>query len=165
VIRGFVSAPQRIASLDASCAARIPPVHTPGAYPATLAAAAPATLVSGPEPGTPARHAATVAAGALADATIRWYYASAPHGPGLRGGDFTVSGGAPLRFRLNGVRFVSDARVDGPGTWRPETGRVHGVLVVKPNGRPAVQVTVDWDQRSSIARATVGRASLSLPAP
>jgi pimeloyl-ACP methyl ester carboxylesterase len=165
VIRGFVSAPQRLASLDVSCAARIPPVHTPGAYPATLAAAAPATLVSGSDPGTPARQAATVAAGALADATIRWYYSSEADGPGLRGGNFTVTGGVPLRFGLKGVRFVSDATVDGPGTWRRETGRVHGALVVTPDGGAAVRVTVDWDQRASTARATVGGATLSLPAP
>jgi pimeloyl-ACP methyl ester carboxylesterase len=165
VIRAFVSAPRRLASLDASCADRIPPIHTPGAYPATLSAAAPATLVSGPDPGPDARRAVTIAAGALADATMRWYYSSSARGPGLRGGDFTVSGGAPLRFRLSGVRFVSDATVDGPGTWDPPTGRVHGTLVVQPDGGAPVQVTVDWDQRTPVATATVGGASLSLPAP
>jgi hypothetical protein len=165
VIRAFVQAPQRLATLDASCADRIPAVHTPSAYPPTLAAAAPATLVSGPDPGADARRAVTVAAGALADATMRWYYSSAAHGPGLRGGDFTVSGGAPLRFGLSGVRFVSDATVDGPGTWDPPTGRVHGTLVVHPDGGAPVQVTLDWDQRASMATATAGGASLSLPAP
>ena len=51
VIRGFVRAPARLASLDTSCTQRIPPVHTAGAYPLTLADALPATVTVGPDPG------------------------------------------------------------------------------------------------------------------
>ena len=54
VIRSFLRG-----ALDSACAASIPALHTPD-YPLTLAAAAPATLVSGPDPGEPARRAATV---------------------------------------------------------------------------------------------------------
>ena len=46
VIRSFLRS-----DLDDGCAALIPAVHTASAYPLTLAAAAPATLVSGPDPG------------------------------------------------------------------------------------------------------------------
>ncbi len=41
MIRGFVRAPRRLQSLDTGCAARIPHVHTAGAYPLRLADAAP----------------------------------------------------------------------------------------------------------------------------
>jgi hypothetical protein len=85
IMRAFVIAPRRLRSIDARCAAAIPPVHTAGAYPARLADAAAAELVSGADPGPNARRAATVAAGALADATIRWWYSRSRRGLGLRG--------------------------------------------------------------------------------
>jgi pimeloyl-ACP methyl ester carboxylesterase len=167
IIRRFVQAPQRLKQLDARCAGAIPPLHTPGAYPATLADAPQAQLVSGPDPGVDARRAATVAAGSLADASIRWYYSGATHGPGLRSGGFTAKSKADgAHFKLNGVGFVSDATVDGTGRWSAGgSGGYHGDLVVTRPGQPAIEVTVDWNQRASTARATVGGATLSLPAP
>ena len=65
VMRRFVSAPQQLARLDTRCASEIPHIHTPGAYPASFAGTAAATLVSGPDPGIFARRAATLAAGHL----------------------------------------------------------------------------------------------------
>jgi hypothetical protein len=165
IVRDFTTAPQRLKSIDARCAAQIPPVHTPGAYPSTFAAATPATVLSGPDPGEDGRRAVTVATGALGDAIMRWYYSSARHGPGLRGGNFTAAPGGSVRFQLRGVRFVSDATVDGTGTWQFGTARVHGNLVVSRAGAAPVRVTVDWTQRVSTALATVGSASLTLPAP
>jgi hypothetical protein len=167
IIRSFVGAPQRLPQLDARCAAAIPPEHTPGAYPQALANAPEALVLSGPDPGEQAKRAVTVAAGALADASIRFYYSGARSGAGLRGGNFTASpnsGGA--RFQLRGVRFVSDATVDGTGTWQTgSNGRFHGDLVVSQPGAAPVHVTVDWNQRVSTALATIGGTSLTLPAP
>jgi pimeloyl-ACP methyl ester carboxylesterase len=160
IIRAFVSAPQQLASLDASCADATPPLHTAGAYPQTLADATPATLVSGPDPGLTARRAATIAAGALADATIRRYYSGGKVGPGLRGGRFTATGDQLVRLRLIGVAFTEDTLVSGPATWRPATGEVNGTLTVA-----GVKVGLHWTQASAAATATVGGAVLTLPAP
>jgi hypothetical protein len=167
IIRRFVSSPGRLAQLDARCADAIPPVHTPGAYPVALADAPQAIVLTGPDPGADAKRAVTVAAGALADASIRWYYSSARNGPGLRGGTFTAAPTAEgVRFQFHGVRFVSDATVNGSGTWQiGGSGRFHGELVVSVPGAAPVHVTVDWNQRVSTALATVGGASLTLPAP
>lgn len=165
IIRGFVRAPARIARLDASCAGRIPPIHTPGAYPRTLGAAGAATLASGPDPGLDARRAATVAAGALGDAVIRRVYSGAAKGPGLRGGAFSVRGDEPARFHLRAIRFVADATVDGHATWRPSAGAAAGTLTVRPPRGGRIVVGLRWTQRSTTARATVGRSVLSLPAP
>ena len=165
VVRGFVRAPQRLASLDVGCTAEIPPVHTAGAYPAQLDAAAPATLVAGPDPGERVRRAVTVAAGALADAPVRWFFTGGARGPGLRGGRFTASGAGPVRFGFNRVRFVRDATVSGTGTWRAADGAHAGRLVVAGAGLPAVSVALTWTQRSRLATARVGGATLSLPAP
>jgi pimeloyl-ACP methyl ester carboxylesterase len=165
IIRDFTSAPQRLKSLDARCGDTIPAVHTPGAYPAAFADASEAIVLSGPDPGDDSKRAVTVAAGALGDAVIRWYYSSATHGPGLRGGDFTAAPDHDVRFQLRDVRFVSDATVSGTGLWRLSDGRVHGELVVKRPGVADVEVSVDWNQRVGTALATVGGASLTLPAP
>ena len=59
VIRAFVRAPGKLQSLDARCAGHIPPVHTPGAYPASFADVPPATVLSGPDPGEDAQRAVT----------------------------------------------------------------------------------------------------------
>lgn len=165
IIREFIRAPKRLDSLNARCAPRIPQVHTAGSYPRRLADTTAATLVSGRDPGLRARRAAVIAAGALADAPIRWFYSGAATGPGLRGGSFSVRGESPLRLRFDGVRFVEDATVDGRGSWRPEDGRMRGTLVVRfPRGQP-VRVRLAWNQRSRFARARIGSARLRLPAP
>ena len=143
-----------LATFGASCADRIPPVHTPGAYPLRLGDAAPAALAAGADPGVGARRAAAVAANALADATIRYFYSGVGHGPGLRGGSFTARGDEPTRFRLRGVRYVLDARVRGTGSWRLSNGAVHGSLVVAPDSGEEVRVKVSWKQSSRLARAS-----------
>jgi TAP-like protein len=166
IIRGFVRAPARLATLDTSCAARIPPVHTAGGYPRRLADAAPATLVSGPDPGLAARRAVTVAAGALADAPVRWWWSEEHQGTGLRGGSFTAHGYPLVRLRLDRVRFAADAPVSGHGSWRFTDGAVRGTLrVALPGGGQKVRVELSWKQRTSLGRARVGAAVLSLPAP
>jgi hypothetical protein len=135
----------------------VPAVHVPD-YPLTLAAAAPAALISGPDPGERARRAATVAAQAFADATMRVVYNGGTRlGAGLRGGRFVLSGS---RIRLDDVRFVRDATVRGSGTWTWSTGAVDATLRVA-----GVTVRVRWTQATPLATATIGGAVLSLPAP
>jgi hypothetical protein len=152
VIRSFLRG-----ALDASCAASIPALHTPD-YPLTLAAAAPATLVSGPDPGETARRAATVAAQAFADATMRWVYTGGGRvGAGLRGGRFVARGD---ELTLDRVRFVRDRTVSGAGTYKAATGAVDALLTVA-----GVTVRVAWTQATPQARAEIGGAVLTLPAP
>ena len=164
VIRGFVIAPARLARLDTGCAARIPPLHTPGAYVRRLRAVTAAALDSGPDPGRQARRAATVAARAFADAAMQRQTTGAARGLGLRGGTFTAASGDPLRLHLAAVRYVADASVSGTGTYREDGGGVAAALTVTAGGR-RYAVTVGWTQRSRYARARIGAAVLSLPAP
>jgi pimeloyl-ACP methyl ester carboxylesterase len=165
IIRGFVRAPERLATLDTSCTRSIPPVHTAGSYPRRLADALPATLVSGPALALERRQAVTVAAGALADAPVRYWFAGEARGPGLRGGSFTAKGYPFLRLRLRRVRFAGDAAVSGTGSWRFSDGATRGTLTVRMPGGGSVGVRVAWDQRSQLARARVGGSVLTLPAP
>jgi pimeloyl-ACP methyl ester carboxylesterase len=165
VIRAFVRSPSRLHSLDTSCTGRIPPLHTAGAYPRLLAAASPAALGAGPDPGIEARRAATVAAGAIADATVRRFYSGANRGPGLRGGSFRAVGDEPTRFTLSDVRFVRDATVFGSARWRLSDGAVHARLTVRSTNGPRFHFTLDWKQRSRFATARTGATTLSLPVP
>ena len=95
---------------------------------------------------------------------MRYVATGAARGVGLRGGLFTVNGAAVLHFRLHGIRFVPDARVDGTGTYRGSDGAVRSQLTVTV-GRRRFLVRAIWTQATSFARARLGRAVLSLPAP
>jgi len=152
VIRSFLRG-----ALNSSCAGSIPALHLPD-YPLTLGAAVPATLVSGPDPGETARRAATVAAQAFADATMRSIYTGgARFGAGLRGGRFVARG---EKLTLERVRFVSDQVVSGTGTFEAGTGAVDATLTVA-----GATVHVTWTQATPQATARIGDSVLTLPAP
>ena len=140
-------------------------MHTAGAYPLRLADAAPARLVSGPDPGVQSRRAVTVAAGALADAPVRYWFSGAARGSGLRGGSFTAKGYPFVRLRLRRVRSAGDVTVSGTGSWRLSDGATRGTLAVTLPDDDVAHVELAWDQRSRLARARVGGSVLSLPAP
>jgi len=161
IIREFVRAPAKLATIDARCGDAIPAVHTPGAYPRAFAGVT-AASASGADPGERARRASVVAAGAFADAVIRNIYGGVGKGPGLRGGSFTVKGD---RFTLRGVRFTSDATVEGTGTYRGSDGAVRAKLSVKAPGGGPVRVALAWDQRSTLGTARIGSRSVTFPAP
>ena len=122
-------------------------------------------MTSGPDPGPVDVRAATVAAGALADVTIRRSWGGADRGTGLRGGRFSARGDARQRLRLTAVRFTGDSEVSGTGHWVPGRGAVDGRLRVRVPGGRVVGVALRWTQRTPWARARVGTTTLSLPAP
>src|SRR6201986_4425192 len=103
----------------------------------------------------------TVAAGALADATIRAATFHSDRGAGLRGGSWHRHGGS---FALRAVRFTRDTTVSGHGSYRFRDGSTRGRLRVR-QGQRSVSVVLSWDQRSRWALARVGSTSLTLPAP
>jgi pimeloyl-ACP methyl ester carboxylesterase len=156
IIDRFTARPSKLQTMNVSCAAKIPPIQTPGEYPRTLASAPAATVVSG-RVSLAGRRAAWVAAQTAGDAAITYYYGAAAHGPGLRGGSFTVK---RSRFTLHADRLVSDATATGTFTDDAATGGITGTITVA--GYP---VHVSYTQRSTYARATIGHATLKLPSP
>ena len=164
IIDRFSARPKRLQRMNVSCAARIPPIHTPGEYPETLGGAPRAAIVSG-HAGNVARRAAWVAAQTAADAAIRYYYVYV-NGPGLRGGGFKVTSlkSGAYRFTLHHDRFVGDAASDGSFTQNPANNAIRGTIVVHAAGR-RYRVGISWTQRTTYARATLGGATLRLPAP
>jgi pimeloyl-ACP methyl ester carboxylesterase len=165
IIDRFTARPGRLQRMNVACAAKIPPIHTPGEYPEALASAPRATVVSGPDLRNTARRAAWVAAQTAADAAIRYYYVYV-NGAGLRGGGFTVASLASgaYRFTLHGDRFVADAASDGTFTWNPSNNAIRGTIAVHAAGR-RYRVAISWTEPRTYARATLNGAALKLPAP
>jgi pimeloyl-ACP methyl ester carboxylesterase len=165
IIRAFFAEPGRLRSLDTTCAGRIPPVHTPGAFPRRLADAAAARLVAGPDPGITARRAVTVAVQTLGDAVACRVGDAQEAGRGLRGGRFTAHGGRIARIRLAATRFVDDAAVHGLARVRIRGGIVDARLAVHLPDGGVTRVAVHWSAASREASATLGDTRLRLPAP
>ena len=164
VIRAFVRAPERLASL-APAAPPESPTSTRRAPTRCGWRRDSRNARVGPGPGVQSRRAVTVAAGALADAPVRYWFSGAARGAGLRGGSFTAKGYPFVRLRLRGVRFAGDAPVSGTGSWRFSDGATRGTLAVRLPSGGVVHVKLSWTQRSLLARARVGSSILSLPAP
>lgn len=165
IIDRFTARPARLQRMNISCAAKIPPIHTPGEYPAALAASPRATVVSGADPGNTARRAAWVAAQTAADAAIRYYYVYV-NGPGLRGGGFKVASlkSGAYRFTLHDDRFVADAPSDGTFTWNPANNAIRGTVTVRA-ASGGYRVGLSWTQRDTYARLTLHGVTLKLPSP
>jgi hypothetical protein len=150
---------------DTTClATEYQEVRTVEAFPLRLADVVPAVGV-GEQPGRVAR-AVTDTVG---DVFPRWLSAYGLDGVGLRGGRFTSTGLDRVRFRLTGLRYVTDLKVTGSMTWDRATGAIEAE--VRFIGGASGRLTVAWTDYDTHAMATVsgtidGEAvDLILPAP
>jgi pimeloyl-ACP methyl ester carboxylesterase len=168
----FVRHPERLQSMDVSCASRIPEVRVVGEFPRRLSGATPATPAKGNQAGTAGLKLATVGAAAVGDAIAQWWYLPGSRGHGLRGGWFTAEGDESVSLDLHKLRFVADAIVDGTAAWNTSTGRVSArVSVTGPRGVTAT-LQLRWNDLARRSRATVGgqtgsgaHLAATLPAP
>jgi pimeloyl-ACP methyl ester carboxylesterase len=164
VVREFVTAPTALSSRDAACASRVPPIHTPGAFPRRLAGAVRAHVVVG-RPSDWVRRAATVATEAMADATQTWWSDEGARGRGLYGGRFRgIENGSNVRMILTGARFVSNAAVTGAGLWNFSSGRASASLTVSQAGRRR-RFVISYSQINPLATVRSGASVMTLPAP
>jgi pimeloyl-ACP methyl ester carboxylesterase len=145
VYQTFVADPAGLPTQNVSCAAKIAPVHTVGSYPLHLAQAAPARRAAGDKAGRQALQAASVAVDAVGDEISRSAYLVSGTDLGLRGGHVTLRQTATgVTMRLIGVRWVTDATIDGTATWNQATGAVTARLTVYPRRGAAVRLTATW---------------------
>jgi len=172
LVRGFVRHPERLQSMDMSCASRIPEVRAVGEFPRRLSGATPAIPRKGNQAKASGLRLAAVGAAAVGDAIAQWWYLPGSRGQGLRGGWFDADGDESVQLDLHKVRFVANATVDGRATWNTGTGLVTGRVVVKgPRGVNAT-VRMRWHDLARHPRATLtgrtgsgARLSAFLPAP
>ena len=144
IYQRFVSDPGGLAGENTSCAARVAPIHTVGSYPRRLAGVVPASPLPGNQAGRQALRAATMALASVGDEVSRWPLLSGYRDLGLRGGRVAFSGGTHLKIALHGVRWVSDAVIDGTAFWDQSSGRVTARLAVHPDRGAVVRVTARW---------------------
>jgi pimeloyl-ACP methyl ester carboxylesterase len=167
IYQRFVLRPGQLHSESTSCAARVTPIHTVGSYPRLLADAVPATATRGNTAGRPALQAAATAVASVADELSRFRLLSGSKDPGLRGGQVTFTPGATLGVRLHGVRWVSDATIDGTAAFSQRTGVATASLVVHLAHGPAVHLTARWQPfgpQSRLAVITGSQGSSQLAA-
>jgi len=172
IYRRFITDPAGLASQDTSCAARVSPVHTVGTYPVRLADAAPATRAAGNRAGGQALRAAAVAVASVGDEVSRWPLLSGDQDLGLRGGTISFTPGRGLKIALHGVRWVSDALIDGTATWNASAGWVTARLTVYPDSGRPVRLTARWrpfgaQDQPAVIRGHQGtrRLAATCPAP
>ena len=172
LVRTFVRQPERLQTMDVSCASRIPEVRVVGDFPRRLSGATPAIPGKGNRAGAAGLKLAAVAAAAVGDAIAQWWYLPGSRGHGLRGGWFTTEGDQSVRLDLHKVRFVADATVEGGAAWDTGTGRVTARVAVKGPGGATATLRLRWNDLARHPRATVsGRTgsgahlTATLPAP
>ena len=172
LVREFVRHPERLRTMDTSCAGRIPEVRVVGQFPRRLSGATPATPAKGNRAGTAGLKLAAVGAAAVGDAIAQWWYLPGSRGHGLRGGWFTTEGDESVGLELHKLRFVADTTVDGTATWNTSTGRVTARVTVKGRNGVAATLKLRWNDLARRSRATVsGRTgsgahlAATLPAP
>jgi pimeloyl-ACP methyl ester carboxylesterase len=172
LVRQFVRHPERLQTMDVSCASRIPEVRVVGEFPRRLSGATPATARKGNQAGTAGLKLAAVGAAAVGDAIAQWWYLPGSRGHGLRGGWFTAEGDASVKLDLHKVRFVADTVVDGTATWNTGTGRVTAQVKVKGPHSATTTLRMRWNDLARHPRASLSghtgsgsRLTATLPAP
>jgi pimeloyl-ACP methyl ester carboxylesterase len=169
IYQRFVLDPGNLQHENASCAARVTPVHTVGAYPRHLAGVAPATPGPGNAAGRRARQAAAAALASAGDELSRFPLLDGNRDLGLRGGAVTFTGNG-LLATMHDVRWVTGARTDGTARLDPATGLVTARLTVRYGGG-TVRLTARWllfaaqDQPASITGTAGSRRLAATLAP
>jgi pimeloyl-ACP methyl ester carboxylesterase len=175
LIRAFVAAPAQLDSLDASCAAQVPPIHAVGVYAAALAEQPPLEAAGAGTPSPAALRLASAVVATAGDAVARDGAIAASVDHGLHGGKVTVGeGGATLT--LAGDQLVPGVAVSGTIRLSPAPDPLDGQNVIAhlTATAPGVHVasfTAAWTTQGAGALAqVVGTAggepvAGTLPAP
>jgi pimeloyl-ACP methyl ester carboxylesterase len=169
IYRSFIRQPGKLATLDTSCAATVPEVHTLGAFATTVSGVTPATVSAGHE-SLLDRRLAAVAVAAAGDAAYRYQYVDTNRELGLRGGSVrysTDASGNVITAHLKGVQWTGDTWVDGSITTDYYGLGAAGALRIHDAAGHVLTVQMHWATTSphTVAQVTTATASLELPAP
>jgi pimeloyl-ACP methyl ester carboxylesterase len=174
LVRAFVERPSALASLDASCASSVPPIHAVGVFPASLSAQPPLA----PDPGTSAPPGALrLAAAAIdtaGDAIARWEATEDRGDHGLHGGTIKVAANGSS-LTLHGDELVAGVPVSGTVTLSaavPATGgqSASARLTIPASAGGGATLQASWTTAGTAPAHTSGKAAGApvagtLPAP
>ena len=168
LVQAFVRSPAAIDTMDASCAAAVPPIRTVGSYPESVARVTAATPAPGSHPPINDLRLVAAAVATAGDAVARSQGIGAVRDAGLHGGTVRTTGSGD-HLTLAGDQLVPGVAVSG--TVRVGETVVTALLgVVGPSGR-SVDLTASWPVTGATAVAQVtatagGRAfTATCPAP
>ncbi len=155
---------------DTSCAAQYSEIRHVESFPLTLAAAVPAPQGGTVHSSADDRRLVDVVMNTVADIPPRWFTNYDGTGVGLRGGRFSYSGGADVKFKLKDVRWVDDVSVSGTLDWNRTTGWITATVTAAGPGNESGELHLrwrDWDIHAiaSVQGQVGGRpVGLALPA-
>jgi pimeloyl-ACP methyl ester carboxylesterase len=167
IIQAFVTDPDALWSLNASCAAAIPSNRAVGAYPGNLSSVSPAALTSG-QAGATTLKLAAAAVQTAGDAVARYESVGASPDAGLYGGTVTASSSGG-QLKLSNDELVPGVKVSGTVTIGATT--ITADLTARAAGHTVTSIKGSWPLYGGSARAavtfTAGAASGSgwTPAP
>ena len=175
LVQEFVADPQAIASLNTSCAAAVPAIHTVGVYPATLAQEPPLTPSSGSSASPTALRLASAAVATAGDAIARYQSIEGSADHGLFGGRVRAKRGGELLI-LHRDQLIPGVAVSGTVTLRADPNPLSGddalaTLTVRASGAARAHFSARWSTAGEDALAVlsgaVGRETVSgsTPAP
>jgi pimeloyl-ACP methyl ester carboxylesterase len=151
IIQAFVTDPDALWSLNASCAAAIPSNRAVGAYPGNLSSVSPATLTSGQAVATTLKLAAA-AVQTAGDAVARYESVGASPDAGLYGGTVTASSSGG-QLKLTGDELVPGVKVSGTVTIGATT--VTADLTARAAGHAVTSIKGSWPLYGGSAKAAV----------
>ncbi len=129
IVQEFVGDPAAVQSMDASCAASVPAVHTVGLYPAGLSGEAPLSPAPGIEASPEDLRLAAAAVATAGDAVARDEALEVESDVGLQGGTVTASHGGG-RLTLVRDQLIAGVRVSGTVTLTPAPDPEDGEAVL-----------------------------------
>ncbi len=175
LVQAFVSDPQAIDSLDASCAPAVPPIHTVGVYATQLSEEPPLSAAPGSDAPLADLELAAAAVSTAGDAIARYDAIEAKLDHGLAGGTVLASKNGSL-LSLRRDRLLADVAVSGsvrlvPAPDPEDGDMVLASLTAKAPGVRAASFTATWTTAGADVDAevvgAVGSQALagSMPAP
>jgi hypothetical protein len=175
LVQAFVAHPAAIHSLDASCAATVPPIHAVGVYADHLAQQPPITALPGSGTSPAALRLAAAAVSTTDDAVARSGAIEASSDHGLFGGTVSFKHGETL-VKLRGDRLLPGVAVSGTVKLTKAPLALDGelasaTLTAVAAGMPRGSFTASWTTSGAGAEALVsghvGDESIAgtMPAP
>jgi pimeloyl-ACP methyl ester carboxylesterase len=159
LVQAFVRQPEKLATLDASCAKQIPEIRAVGTFVQRSFDAAPAEARAGNKAGPAALKLAAVATSLAGDANFRFNTYFVPAGVSLRGGNWKVletSTETRVRIAFKDAKWTNDSTVNGTIVKEVSTGMNTANLTIKTIDGVSGKINAVWadGQRQALATLT-----------
>jgi len=159
IVQEFVTRPEDLQTLDASCAAAVPAIHAVGSYPSRLSAQRPLAPAPGIEAGAEELRLAAAVVETAGDAVARSAALEVSLDQGLAGGAVTATHGGRL-LKLARDELIEGVKVSGTVALTPDAVPAEGMsvlaqLTASAPGLSGASFTASWTTSGTNAIAQV----------